>query len=41
MLPEVSTFDCNANTCELVPNNPNGVGTGRKNTVPVKDEPKK
>jgi hypothetical protein len=41
MVPEVNKFDCNANTCSLVENNPNGIGTGRKNTIPVKEEPKK
>jgi hypothetical protein len=41
MLPELNTFECNSNTCELVPKNTTGVGTGRKNTVPVKDQVKK
>ena len=41
MLPELNQFDCNANTCDLVPNNSNGVGTGRKNTKPVREEVKK
>ena len=41
MLPELNQFDCNANTCDLVPNNSNGVGTGRKNTKSVREEVKK
>ena len=29
MLPEANKFVCNQNTCRLVSNNPNGIGTGR------------
>ena len=29
MLPELNKWSCNANTCKLVPNDPNGLGTGR------------